>query len=203
VSAPRAAAIAVTGGVASGKSEVTKRFEALGVPVIDADLVSRQLVGPGMPALADIVQRFGDSVLTHDGTLDRRRLRDIVFADTAARRDLEAILHPRVRDSLRSGAASAQGPYVLLAIPLLVESGHYDWVSRVLVVDVPSEVQLARVMQRDGVERASAIAMIAAQATRAMRLARADDVIINDGPLEALDGSVARLHARYSPRVPL
>jgi dephospho-CoA kinase len=198
VSTPRAAAIAVTGGVASGKSEVTRRFEALGVPIIDADLVARQLVEPGMPALADIVQRFGTAVLTHGGDLDRRRLRDIVFADAAARRDLEAILHPRVRESLRTGAASAHGPYVLLAIPLLVESRHYDWVSRVLVIDVPSEVQLARVMQRDGVERASAIAMIAAQATRAARLALADDVIINDGPLAALDAIVARLHARYA-----
>jgi dephospho-CoA kinase len=193
-----ARAIAVTGGIASGKSEVTRRFEARGVEVLDADLVSRELVEPGQPALAEIAARFGAGVLDPQGRLERRRLREIVFADPAARRDLEAILHPRVRRTLQARAAQARGPYVLLAIPLLVESGHYPWVERVLLVDVPRALQLARVMRRDAVDATAAEALLAAQATRAQRLARASDVIVNDGSLEELDAAVARLHARWS-----
>lgn len=189
--------IAVTGGIASGKSEATRRFEALGAPVLDADLISRALVEPGQPALAEIVARFGSHLVDELGALDRRKLRDLVFADAASRRHLEAILHPRVRQALRDGARDAIAPYVILAIPLLVESGHYDWVDRVLVIDVPPEVQVARVMRRDNVDHASAQATIAAQASRATRLSRARDVIVNDGPLTGLDGAVARLHARY------
>ena len=189
--------IAVTGGIASGKSEVTRRFEALGAPVLDADLISRALVQPGQPALGEIVARFGAHLVDASGALDRHTLRELVFADAQARRQLEAILHPRVRQSLRDGARAATAPYVLLAIPLLVESGHYDWVDRVLVIDVPPAVQLARVMARDGVTRDSALATIGAQASRAARLARATDVIVNDGPLDGLDGSVARLNALY------
>jgi dephospho-CoA kinase len=191
--------IAVTGGIASGKSEVTRRFEALGVTVLDADLISRELVEPDQPALEEIARRFGTSVLDAAGRLDRRALRAIVFADTAARRDLEAILHPRVRAALQERAAVAAPPYVMLAIPLLAESraGHYDWIARVLVVDVPRAVQIARVMRRDAVERAAAEATLAAQASREARLAIANDVIVNDGPLAALDALVAKLHARY------
>lgn len=189
--------IAVTGGIASGKSEATRRFEALGAPVLDADLISRALVEPGQPALAEIVARFGSHLVDDRGALDRRKLRELVFADAASRRDLEAILHPRVRQALRDGAREATAPYVILAIPLLVESGHYDWVDRVLVIDVPSAVQVSRVMRRDNVDQASAHAAIAAQASRAARLSRARDVIVNDGPLTGLDGAVARLHARY------
>jgi dephospho-CoA kinase len=192
-----ARAIAVTGGIASGKSEVTRRFEARGIQILDADLIARALVEPGQPALAEIRARFGPGVLDASGRLDRRRLREQVFADAAARRALEAILHPRVRDALRAGVTGASGPFVLLAIPLLVESGDYAWVDRVLVVDVPREVQRARVMQRDAVDRAGAEAVIAAQATREARLARATDVIVNDGTLADLDAAVERLHARY------
>ena len=195
----RALPIAVTGGIASGKSEVTRRFEALGVPVLDADLLSRELVEPGEPALAEIVQRFGDRMLDASGRLDRRALREVVFADPAARRDLEAILHPRVRTALRERAAATTGDYVLLAIPLLAESAepHYDWIARVLVVDVPRELQVARVMQRDRVDRRAAEATLAAQTSRENRLALAHDVIVNDGPLDALDAIVERLHMRY------
>jgi dephospho-CoA kinase len=189
--------IAVTGGIASGKSEATRRFEARGAPVLDADLIARALVEPGQPALGEIVARFGPRIVDEKGALDRRKLRDVVFADPESRRHLEAILHPRIRQALRDGARDARGPYVLLAIPLLVESGHYDWVDRVLVIDVPEDVQLARVMQRDGVDRASAQGALAAQATRAARLARAHDVIVNDGSLADLDGAVGRLHARW------
>jgi dephospho-CoA kinase len=192
-----ARAIAVTGGIASGKSEVTRRFEARGIEVLDADVIARALVEPGQPALAEIRARFGPGVIDASGRLDRRRLREQVFADATARRELEAILHPRVRDALRAGVSRASGAFVLLAIPLLVESGDYAWVDRVLVVDVPREVQRARVMRRDTVDRAGADAVIAAQATREARLARATDVIVNDGTLGDLDAAVGRLHARY------
>ncbi|MCI1711982.1 MAG: dephospho-CoA kinase [Chiayiivirga sp.] len=191
--------IAVTGGIASGKSEVTRRFEALGIEVLDADLIARELVEPGQPALAEIARRFGAGVIDAAGRLDRRALRAIVFADSAARRDLEAILHPRVHATLQARAQAAAPPYVLLAIPLLAESapGRYAWLDRVLVVDVPRAVQIQRVMQRDAVERAAAEAALAAQASREARLAMAHDVIVNDGPLAALDAIVAKLHARY------
>lgn len=192
-----ARAIAVTGGIASGKSEVTRRFEARGIQVLDADLISRELVEPGSPALAEIVRRFGAGVVDASGHLDRRALREIVFADAAARRDLEAILHPRVRATLRERAADASGPFVLLAIPLLVESGDYAWVDRVLVIDVPRDVQVERVMRRDRIDRAAAEALLAAQASREARLARATDVIVNDGSLDALEASVERLYARF------
>lgn len=195
-----ARAIAVTGGIASGKSEATRRFEARGVPVLDADLISRALVEPGQPALAEIVARFGPHLVDDLGALDRRKLRDLVFADATSRKHLEAILHPRVRQALRDGARDASAPYVILAIPLLVESGHYDWVDRVLVIDVPAEVQLQRVMTRDGVTRESAAATIAAQTSRAARLAIANDVIVNDASLEHLDRCVAALDRRYSGR---
>ena len=192
-----ARAIAVTGGIASGKSEVTRRFEARGIEVLDADLIARELVEPGQPALAEIVQRFGTGVIDVAGRLDRRRLREIVFSDVPARKDLEAILHPRVRATLRERASHASSAFVLLAIPLLVESGDYAWVDRVLVVDVPRELQIARVMRRDKVERGAAEALLAAQASRQARLARASDVIVNDGSLVDLDAAVGRLHARF------
>jgi dephospho-CoA kinase len=188
--------VALTGGIASGKSAVSDRFAALGACVIDADLVSRELVAPGGAALDEIVAAFGTDALAGDGSLDRRRMREHVFADADARHRLEAILHPRVRDVLRERAASAV-PYALLVIPLLVESGQYGWVDRVLVVDVPRQVQLARLLARDGVTPELADAMLDAQASRAQRLDLADDVIANDGSLDELDRKVAALHAQY------
>lgn len=191
--------VALTGGIASGKSAVADRFAALGVEVIDADVVARELVAPGSAALAQIVAAFGMAALDAHGALDRRAMRERVFADPAARRTLEAILHPRVRTTLRERAMRRSAAYVLLAIPLLAESApHYDWVDRVLVVDVPRETQIARLVSRDGVAPALAAAMLDAQASREQRLAIADDVIVNDGALERLDAEVAQLHARYS-----
>ena len=192
--------VAVTGGVASGKSAVTRRFEALGVPVIDADVVSRELVEPGQPALAEIAARFGAGVIAADGSLDRRALRQRVFAAPAEREALEAILHPRVRAVMRERATPGDhpAPYVIVAVPLLAESrGDWSWVDRVLVVDVPRSVQLARLVARDGVDAAAAEAMVAAQATRKRRMAIADDVVVNDGPIDALDRAVAMLDGRY------
>lgn len=190
--------VAVTGGVASGKSALTAAFEALGVPVADADVAARAVVAAGTDGLAEVVAAFGPAVLDSAGELDRRAMRERVFADPDARRRLEAIIHPRVRTWLRDAVAAWRAPYGLLAIPLLVESGDsYDWVDRVLVVDVPPQVQIERLMQRDGVDRALAESMLAAQATRAQRLAIADDVHDASGPLEALPARVAELHQHY------
>lgn len=189
--------VALTGGVASGKSAVAERLAALGAQAIDADLIARELVAAGTPALAEIVATFGSAMLDAHGALDRRALRERIFADAGARRELEAILHPRVRSVLRERAGAIEGPYALLVIPLLVESGHYDWVDRVLVVDVPRELQQARLVARDGITPALATAMLDAQASRQQRLAIADDIIVNDGPLQALDAQVRALHRRY------
>ncbi len=192
--------VAVTGGVASGKSEVTRRFEARGIHVADADVAARRLVMPGQPALDEIVGRFGAGVLQADGGLDRAGLRARVFDDDEAKRALEAILHPRIRIALRAECEAAEGAYALVAIPLLTEGGGrtaYPWLDRILVVDVDPQTQIARLMRRDGVDRALAERMLAAQASREARLVIADDVIANDGALEALDAKVEALHRRY------
>ncbi len=192
--------IAVTGGVAAGKSAVTRRFEALGIFVADADLAARAMVEPGSPGLAEVVEAFGPRVLAADGSLDRGAMRQRVFADADARRQLESIIHPRVRARLRSDCAAAPGAYAVAAIPLLAEGGGrdaYPWLDRILLVDVPAALQRARLVQRDGIDAALADRMISAQATRGARLAIADDVIVNDDAVEALDGHVAALHRRY------
>lgn len=192
--------VAVTGGIASGKSEVTRRFEALGVTVADADVAAREAVAPGTEGLAEVVSAFGDGVLAADGSLDRAAMRQRVFGDEAARRRLEAIIHPRVRAQLRATCESAVGAYAIAAIPLLAEGGGretYPWADRILVVDVPTEVQQSRLMQRDGSDAELAQRMITAQATREQRLALADDVIVNDGPLQALQGHVEALDRLY------
>jgi len=190
--------VALTGGIASGKSAAADAFAALGAHLIDADVVARELVAPGSPALAEVVRAFGAGVLQPDGSLDRRRLRAIVFAHDGERRRLEAILHPRIAAEMRARATRAPALYHLLVIPLLVESGRYDWVDRVLVVDVPRELQLERLTARDGIDRAMAEAMLDAQASRAERLALADDVIDNAGSLADLERQVRALHARYA-----
>jgi len=192
--------IGLTGGVASGKSEVTRRFEALGVHVADADLVARAVVEPGQPALARIAERFGTDILLADGRLDRRRLREHIFAEPQARADLEAITHPAIRIELERECRAAAGPYAIAAIPLLTEAGGrtaYPWLRRILVVDAPVAVQHARLIRRDGIDEALASRMIAAQAAREARLAIADDVLVNDGHPEHLDVPVADLDARY------
>ncbi|MGN6705935.1 MAG: dephospho-CoA kinase [Rhodanobacter sp.] len=190
--------VALTGGVAAGKSAVTRRFEALGVPVHDADVAAREVIAPGSDGLAEVVAAFGPQVLAPDGQLDRPAMRRRVFADPVVRRTLEAIIHPRVRMWLRERALAEGTPYCLLAIPLLAENiAEYRWVDRVLVIDVPESVQLARLMARDGIDEPLARRMIAQQATRAERLALADDVIDNSGDESALDQAVAGLHQRY------
>lgn len=165
----------------------------MGRTVVDADQLSRELVEPGQPALQEILSRFGQDILDADGRLDRRQLRAKVFADRSARLDLEAILHPRIRQQLRLRAEAAAGPYALIAVPLLRETGDYHWVRRVLLVDVPEAVQRARVMQRDAIDAAQADAILASQASRRERWQIAQDVIINDGELGSLALQAQRL----------
>lgn len=194
----RARVIALTGGVAAGKSAVARRFEALGVPVHDADVAARAVIEPGSAGLAAVVDAFGTQVLDASGRLDRPAMRERVFADPVARQRLEAIIHPRVRQWLREHALAERGSYCLLAIPLLAENiVHYRWVDRVLLVDAPESLQIARLMARDGIDETLARRMLAQQATRAERRALADDVIENDGDEAALDAAVADLHRRY------
>jgi dephospho-CoA kinase len=194
----RALVVALTGGVAAGKTAVTRRFESLGVPVHDADVAAREVIEPGTPGLAAVVDAFGADVLDSAGRLDRPAMRRHVFADPAARRTLEAIIHPLVREWLHQRALAERAPYCLLAIPLLAENiEHYRWIDRVLLVDVPESVQIARLIARDGIDETLARQMLAHQATRTSRLALADDVIENSGDESALDQVVAELHRRY------
>lgn len=189
--------VALTGGIASGKSAVEQRFAARGIEIIDADQIAREVVAIGTPGLAEVADAFGPGVLAADASLDRKKMRERVFADPASRQRLEAIIHPRVRQAMMQRAGKVRGAYGLAVIPLFVESGEYGWVDRVLVVDVPRAVQLARLMARDGISRDLAESMLDAQATREQRLAVADDVIDNQGDLQALDEAVDLLHRKY------
>jgi dephospho-CoA kinase len=192
--------IGLTGGVASGKSAVETCFRGLGVAVADADAAARDALAVGSDGLAEVVARFGSDVLDADGQLDRPAMRRRVFADPDARRRLEAIVHPRVRKALADACRAAPGPYAVASIPLLAEGGGcdaYPWLHRILVVDVPEAVQLARLLHRDGIDEALARTMIGAQAARPQRLAIADDVIVNDRALDALPAQVEALDRLY------
>lgn len=192
--------IGLTGGIAAGKSEVSRRFEALGITVADADLAARAVVAPGSEGLARIAAHFGRDILLADGQLDRAALRARIFASAQERQALEAITHPAIRQLLRETCEQAEGPYAIAAIPLLTEAGgrqQYPWLDRILVVDVPVAVQHARLMQRDGIDTALADRMIAAQASREARLALADDVVVNDGHPDHLQAHVERLDRAY------
>lgn len=194
--APRV--VGVTGGIASGKSAVTRRFEAHGVPVVDTDLLAREVVAPGSEGLTAVLHAFGPAVLAADGSLDRRALRERVFATPQARRQLERITHPRIRALALERLGQLTAPYALLVVPLLAEGGgRWPEMDRVLLIDVEPAVQKARLLARDGISPALADAMIGAQATRAARLQLADDVLTNDGTLDALRDAVDGLHARY------
>jgi dephospho-CoA kinase len=189
--------VALTGGIASGKTTVANLFAELGVPLIDTDVIARQVVEPGHPALTEVVQTFGPGVLDAEGRLDRRRMRERIFSDPAAKQRLEAILHPAIRVEMEHQSRAAGGPYQVLVIPLLTEGRRRDHVDRVLLVDVPEELQVQRLMMRDGVTHPQAEASLSAQATRAERLALADDVVRNTGRVDELRESVAQLHQKY------
>jgi dephospho-CoA kinase len=190
--------VVLTGGIASGKSAAADVFHRLEVPVFDADVIARDLVRPGQSALKEITAAFDHEVLSPSGDLDRRRMRERIFADADERRKLETILHPKVRAALLASATTCKDPYCILTVPLLVESiDDYRWVDRILVIDALPETQFARLMQRDGTTRDAAFRILAAQASREQRLVLADDVIDNVGTPEALSRIVERLHRRY------
>lgn len=191
--------VGLTGGIGSGKSAVADLFGALGINVVDADAVAHALTKAGGGAMPAVCAEFGDGVADADGALDRAAMRARVFADPSARKRLEAILHPMIREeSERRLAAGADAPYAILMVPLLVESGSYrKRVNRIAVVDCAEETQIARVMSRNGLAREEVERILAAQATRSERLLAADDVIDNDGPLAALAPQIERLHSKY------
>jgi dephospho-CoA kinase len=192
--------IGLTGGIGSGKTTVANFFSTLGVPLIDADVIARELVVPGSPVLNEIVDCFGTDILDPRGDLDRLRLRQRVFTDPEQRRRLEAILHPRIRAEIAGRIGRLDAPYCIVSIPLLVETAQTDLVDRILVVDCPPELQRERVARRDGWGEDEITGVLQAQATRAQRLAAADDVIVNDRDLDALRDRVISLHRDYLER---
>lgn len=194
---PRPLRIGLTGGVASGKTTVADFFADLGVPVIDTDVIARDVVAAGAPALAEIRKKFGAEVFDDDGSLDRKAMRNLVFSDAGKRRQLEQILHPRIREETVAQVQAVTCPYMIIVVPLLVESPMKDFVDRVLVVDCSEDVQLARLMARDTESEDQARRIIAAQASRDERLAIADDVVGNDGDLDDTRTGVAALHRQY------
>ncbi|MEX1222803.1 MAG: dephospho-CoA kinase [Idiomarina sp.] len=189
--------VGVTGGIGSGKTTVTDLFAAHGITVVDADVVARAIVMPGQPCLQRLQNAFGDDVLTQDGSLNRAWLRDKIFSDNTAKKQVNDIMHPAIRTELLRQLHSADSPYVILSAPLLVENQLTKLCNRVLVVDVTTATQRQRTLARDGVSAAQVDAILAAQASRAERLAAADDVIDNNGPVNALTEQVAQLHQQY------
>lgn len=194
---PPVLTVGLTGGVASGKSTVAEALRALGAPVIDADQVAREVVARGTPALERIREAFGPGYLTAEGELDRPKMRHHVFEQPEARRALERITHPAIRERLSAWRDAQGGPYCVLEVSILLESGMDALVDRVLVIDAPEAAQVERLRQRDHVGEEPARQMLAAQATRQQRLARADDVIANTGTVAGLRAAVAQLHAFY------
>ena len=189
--------VALTGGIGSGKSTVADAFARFGINVIDADIIAREVVEPGTPALRAIAEHFGPQMLLADGSLDRRRLREKIFSQPEEKQWLNALLHPQIQQETQRRMRESTSAYVLWVVPLLVENRLWSRADRVLVVDVSRETQLARTAARDGVSRQHAENILAAQATREARLAVADDVIDNNGTPDTLAGDVARLHQRY------
>lgn len=193
--------VGLTGGIGSGKSTVADLFAELGAAVIDTDAIAHQLTASGGAVLREIHAQFGNAVMQADGTLNRAALRRRIFSDAAARRQLEAILHPRIKQQVEQALATVTAPYALIVIPLLVETGGYrEMLNRVLVVDCPEEMQVARVMARSGLSRDELSAILAVQASRDRRLAAADDVVVNTASIEALRDQVTELHRHYLAR---
>ena len=189
--------LGLTGGIGSGKSAAADHFIELGVDVVDADHASRWVVEPGRPAIAKIVEHFGPNILLNDGQLDRAALREAIFADPEQRQWLEALLHPLIGEEIRHYLANAKSSYAILVSPLLIESGQYRLTQRILVIDVPVQMQLARTQARDNVTETQVQAILQAQASREQRLQKADDVLCNDRDLGWLKGEVERLHQFY------
>ncbi len=189
--------LGLTGGIGSGKSAAAEHFAAMGIHVVDADHAARWVVEPGRPALARIAEHFGTQVLQADGQLNRGALRNLIFADPEQRRWLEALLHPLIREEIAANLAQAQSPYAILVSPLLIESGQYTTTQRVLVIDAPQALQIQRTLLRDNTSEQQVQAILKAQASREDRLRHADDVLVNDKDLKALQTEVERLHHFY------
>ncbi|WP_411705682.1 dephospho-CoA kinase [Edaphovirga cremea] len=189
--------VALTGGIGSGKSTVADAFEKKGIRVVDADIIARQVVAAGSPALLSIAQRFGQEMIQADGTLNRGLLRQKIFSDTNEKQWINQLLHPLIHAETQRQIKAATTPYVLWVVPLLVENGLQDRADRVLVVDVDKDTQLSRTIARDGVSRQQAESILAAQVTREQRLACADDIIDNSGDASEIEPRVAALHDRY------
>jgi len=189
--------VGLTGGIGSGKSEVSRYFSELGVPVIDTDVIARELVEPGQPALSEIVDTFGKDIIDQDGNLDRARLRHRIFSDPAERKKLEAILHPRIRARTMELLDRTSADYCVLVIPLLAEAAPDYPLDRILVIDTPPELQRQRVAARDGLNDNEIAAIMRSQANRERRLQMADDVLLNDGTIEELRAQIDQLHQKY------
>ncbi len=190
--------VGLTGGIGCGKTTVADRFAELGASIVDTDQIAHSLTAPRGPAMPEIVQAFGPEFAGPDGALDRARMRALAFSDPLAKARLEAILHPRIRASAEAAALAATGPYVIMVVPLLVESGSWrQRVARVLAIDCSEATQIQRVMARNGLSEQQVRAIMAAQVTRTERLAAADDVIVNDGGIDALLPQIAHLHEQY------
>jgi len=189
--------IGLTGGIGSGKTTVCNYFSALGIPVIDADVAAREVVQPGQPGLSQIIEIFGQDILTSANTLNRSKLREQIFSDESSRKKLEAILHPLIRQQMDKKLAGLKTPYAILAIPLLLESGRRKGIDRILVIDAEESQQIARACQRDHQSKNQIHTIIAAQCSRKDRLSAADDVIYNTGDLEQLNSQVTEMHNRY------
>lgn len=189
--------VGLTGGIGSGKTTVANGFHALGIPVIDADKLARELVEPGQPALGEIISTFGTEATTTDGRLDRNYMRQRIFANPGQKSQLEAILHPKIRQRIRALLADIRTPYCIVVIPLLLETGQTDLVDRILVVDSPEKEQLTRVAARDSLSDNAIMAIINSQTDRNTRLAAADDIIVNDRGMSELTGHIQKLHRHY------
>ncbi len=189
--------IGLTGGIGSGKSAVSSHFETLGITVIDADVVAREVVEPGQPALIQIADHFGHNIITPEGALDRAELRVLIFKDEAERKWLESLLHPLIRKEITFQLEKSQSPYSILSSPLLLETDQHSMVDRILVVDVPVETQIERTTQRDNNSLEQVEAIISAQSSRMIKQQKADDIILNTGTIESLHEKVSIVHKRY------
>mgnify|MGYP000075881967 CR=1 FL=1 len=189
--------IGLTGGIASGKSTACQLFSALGIEIIDADIIARELVEPNQPCLKQIIQTFGKQVLLANGALDRAQLRQLIFSNKGAKQQLEGILHPNIRKQLIKQSEKVVSPYCILSIPLLIEANMIPLVDRVLVVDIAPEEQLQRVCQRDNISTSQAKAIISSQSSASQRKSLANDIIDNNKSPESLDLVVTQLHKKY------
>ena len=189
--------IGLTGGIGSGKSAVSDKFKSLGINVVDADVAARTVVEPGQPALAEIERHFGSNILNQEGVLDRAQLREIMASDSEERVWLESVLHPKIGEQIAKELAESTSPYTIYVAPLLLETNSQKMCSRVLVVDVPKEIQIQRTAERDKVSEIQIEKIVAVQMEREERLEKADDVLVNTGTIKELEQQVMKLHQKY------